>query len=409
MKKILYVGIFSTSNIGDLVISNQIYNYLKNKADVSVDCMDFITFKRIECINRDFLQYTDYNANIKNIKNILSSSKIIKRIYHTCLELYLLSNRKIFREYEKSVNKYTVICVGGGNLLMSVSNNLWAIKINELIKVAKKNNKKVFIISVGAGPILLDKSQKLFKEALNMADYVTVRDEYSRDVLKNELKIGKEVYISGDPALLLNSENTIKNRGNRDDMNIAISVMPFGKRNFLNLPYYKNYKYYLNMYKNIVEYFYSKNNNYMFHLFSTEMSDYATILELQAYILKKTKCITKRNLKVEYITSLSDLLKFYKRQNLLIGTRMHSLIIGFTQSLPIIAISWQNKVAGFMKHINLMQYCYQLNMINENIDKIYDDAQQLLTHNQEQNCKNKLIDLRRRFNYINSYIETLVD
>ena len=48
-------------------------------------------------------------------------------------------------------------------------------------------------------------------------------------------------------------------------------------------------------------------------------------------------------------------------------------------------------------------------MVNENIDEIYDDAQQLLNHNQEQNYKNKLIELRRRFNYINNYIETLVD
>lgn len=406
MKKILYVGIFSCSNIGDLVISNQIYNYLKNKADVSVDCMDFSTLKRIKCINSDFLQYTAYNIIIGNIKNILSSSKMIKRSYYACLELYLSCNREIFREYEKSINKYNIICIGGGNLLMSASNNLWAIKINELIKVAKNSNKKVFIISVGAGPILLDKSQKLFKEAVNMADYITVRDEYSKNVLKNELEISKEVYISGDPALLLNSENITKSIGNRDDINIAISVMPFGKRNFFNLPHYKNYKYYLDMYKNLVEYFYSRNNNYIFHLFSTELSDYDTILELQAYIFKKNKSITKRNLKVVYITSLSDLLKFYKRQNLLIGTRMHSLIIGFTQSLPIIAISWQNKVEGFMKYINLMQYCYQLNMANENIDKIYDDAQKLLHHNQEQNCKNKLIDLRRRFNCINSYIET---
>ena len=409
MKKILYIGIFSASNIGDLLISDQIYNYFKNKDDVSVDCMDFNTLKRIECTNSDFLQHTEYNTIIKNIKNILSSDKIIERSYHTYLELYLSYNRKTFREYEKNINKYDIICIGGGNILMSVSNNIWAIKINGLIKVAKNNSKKVFIISVGAGPILLDKSQKLFKEAVNMADYITVRDEYSKNVLKNELEISKEVYISGDPALLLNSDNITQSIDNRDGINIAISVMPFGKRNFLNLPHYKTYKYYLDMYTNIIEYFYSMNNNYIFHLFSTEMYDYDTILELQAYILKKNKSITERNLKVEPIASLSDLLNFYKRQNLLIGTRMHSLIIGFTQSLPIIAISWQNKVEGFMKHINLMQYCYQLNMVNENIDEIYDDAQQLLNHNQEQNYKNKLIELRRRFNYINNYIETLVD
>ena len=112
---------------------------------------------------------------------------------------------------------------------------------------------------------------------------------------------------------------------------------------------------------------------------------------------------------MEYIKSLSDLLKFYKRQDLLIGTRMHSLIIGFTQLLPIIAISWQNKVEGFMKQINLLQYCYQLNMVNENIDRIHEDAQQLLICN-TQNNRDKLINLKKRYDSTNTYyIESSVD
>lgn len=409
MRKILYVGIFSASNIGDLVISNQIYKFLKNKNNVSIDCMDFGTLKKTNCANDEISIHENCTIN-KKIKNILPKSNIIRRIHSKFSELSALSdNCKLYKEYKDIVDEYDLVCIGGGNLLMSISNNYWAIKMNNLVKIAKNKNKKIFVMSIGAGPILLNKSQKLFKETLELVDYITVRDEYSKYILKNKLQISKKIEISGDPALLLNYKNDIEHKENRDNTNIAISVMPFGKQSFPNLPHYKTYGYYLDMYKNLIEYFYNRNANYIFYLFSTEWSDYNTVLELQTHILKNSKYITERNLKVEYIKSLSDLLKFYKRQDLLIGTRMHSLIIGFTQLLPIVAISWQNKVEGFMKQINLLQYCHQLNMVNENIGRIHEDAQQLLICN-TQNNRDELINLKKRYDSINTYyIESSAD
>jgi polysaccharide pyruvyl transferase WcaK-like protein len=412
MKRILYIGIFSASNIGDLVISDQIYNYLLNKKNVSINCMDFTTLKKIEFDNEDISIYEndDTNSINRNVKKILSKNNIIKKCYNKYLDLLASNtNSELYENYKSIIDDYDLICIGGGNLLMSASNNCWAFKINNLVKIAKIKNKKIFIMSVGAGPILLNKSLKLYKETLELVDYITVRDEYSKQIIKNNLKINKKVETSGDPAILLKNKNRKKEKEKWNDIHIAISVMPFGKKNFLNLPYYKDYEYYMNMYQNLIEYFYKKNNNFIFHLFSTEFSDYSAILELQTHILDKSECITQNNLKVVYVKSLTDLLNFYKKQDLLIGTRMHSLIIGYTQSLPIIAISWQNKVEGFMKYVDLIQHCYQLNRVNENIDRIYDDAQQLLVYNlQIDNIK--LINMKNRYDHVNShYIDAIVD
>ncbi len=403
MKKILYIGIFSGTNIGDLVISNQLYRFIINKYDSSIDCMDFLTLKRIDYINTDIMINTNYNQ--KQITNILYIDRIIQNVYSKYFELASSNaNYKFYAEYKAIVEKYDIIWIGGGNLIMGILNNHWAIRLNILVKMAKKTNKKIIISSVGVGPILLNKSKKLFKETLEIVDHITVRDEYSKYILKTELKINKKVDVSGDPALLLNDESTMNDLKNRKTINISISVMPFGKKDFSNLPYYKSYKYYIDLYKNLIEYFYVKNNSYIFYLFSTEWSDYDAIIELREYIIKNSKYISESNLKIEYIKSLTNLLDFYRRQDLLIGTRMHSLIIGFTQSLPIIAISWQRKVEGFMKYINLMQYCYHLNEVNENIEKIYNDTQKLLINN-SQNNKIKLIELRRRYEKLNSFFD----
>ena len=403
MKKILHIGIFSGSNLGDLVISAQIYNYLKNEGDFCVDFMDFNTLKRIKTPSTKFTNSsTSSNCLIPKIKNIFSNIKTISCVYVKMVEILMQSDKHtIFDEYINIVDEYDIICIGGGNLLMSISNNIWAIKINRLIKVAKAKNKKVFICSVGAGPIVLEKSKELFKESLYLADYITVRDEYSKSTLTDILNLNKNIQVCGDPAILLDNHR-MNPKINKGFVNIAISVMPFGRRNFNNLDWYHDYNYYLNMYKQIIEFFCKRNNNCIFHLFSTELSDYDTIQELQSYVLSESDSIKEENIKEVHINSLEELLNFYKTQDLLIGTRMHSLIIAYTQSLPIIGIVWQNKVYGFMEHVGLEKYCFQLNMVSLDISKMYNTAQQLLMDGEQHDGK-RLLKLRKRFFCINNH------
>ncbi|MCE5305745.1 polysaccharide pyruvyl transferase family protein [bacterium] len=403
MKKILYIGIFSGTNLGDLVLSTQIYNYLKNESDFYVDFMDFRTLKRIKTPSTKFTTSpASSNYLTPKIKKIFSNIKPISRTYVKAAELLMQSGKHtIFDEYINIVDEYDIICIGGGNLLMSISTNIWAIKINRLIKVAKAKNKKVFICSVGAGPIVLEKSKELFKESLYLADCITVRDQCSKDTLTKELNLNKNIQVCGDPAILLNNYR-MNHKVNKDSINIAVSVMPFGGKKFLNLDWYKDYTYYLNMYEQIIEFFSRRDNNYVFHLFSTELSDYDAIMELQSYVLSKCDTITEVNIKVVHINSLEELLNFYKTQDLLIGTRMHSLIIAYTQSLPIIGIVWQNKVYGFMKYIGLERYSFQLNMVSQNVSKIYNAAQQLLMNNDQHDDK-QLLKLKNRFFCINNH------
>ena len=50
MKKLLYIGIFQTKNLGDLVISEQLSKYWNNGL-YKVDFMDFHTLKRVNPSN----------------------------------------------------------------------------------------------------------------------------------------------------------------------------------------------------------------------------------------------------------------------------------------------------------------------------------------------------------------------
>lgn len=412
MKKALYIGIFSGTNIGDLAISNQISNLLMSTNKYSVDLMDFYT---LQIINRPCTTITkhgkrDNKLSTKKIKdsfiNLISQKEYRKIILKTLIELKELVMSRVeclfFKEYKKIIDEYEIVFIGGGNLLMSISHNLWAIEINKLIKIAKKKEKTVIIISVGAGPIILEKSRKILKEALTKADYISVRDEYSKSVIEELLQIKEGIHVSGDPVLLLKNRR-LTTDNTKEHTNIAMSIMPFGHKNFLNLSWYREYTCYLDMYKNIIEYIITRNPDYVFCLFSTEYSDYTTIIELYDYILEKSHIVKQINLKVQYIESLDELLCFYQTQDLLIGTRMHSLIIALTQNLPIIAIAWQDKVSSFMRYVNLEKYCYSLNEVDSNMDRIYSNAKQLLLINSQVDIKN--IHAQYKYNMIED-IET---
>lgn len=396
--KILYIGVFSGTNIGDLVISHNIFRYLKNKHPL-VECFDYVNLRKVNCIGTN-ISPEIYNRDriIYKVSKNLYKNDIIRIIYHKFFEMMLSNeNCNLYNEYKKIISNYDIVCIGGGNLLMSVLHNRWAIKLNTLVKIAKMADKKIFIISVGAGPILLERSKKIFEETLKKVDCITVRDEYSMHIIKDELNINKKILISGDPALLLDSDNSIIIKNNITK-NIAISIMPFGKKNFANLSHYKDHRYYLDMYRDMIEYIYIRDSRCIFYLFSTEWTDYETIFQLYNHIVNNSK-LTETNIKIEYIKSLNDLLNFYKKQDLLIGTRMHSLIIGYTQLLPIIGISWQKKVESFMTLVNLSKYCYQLNEVN--LESLYINVQKLLKYGQ--NNENKLLNMKKLYNNVNSY------
>ncbi|KKG07237.1 hypothetical protein DU86_04065 [Methanosarcina mazei] len=410
MKKALYVGIFSGQNIGDLVISDQIYKYLKGE-NLSVNLIDFITLKEVEMPTTE-IKLLKTEPMHKKIKKIFLNTKItstifiknskyisnVYSIYKEIITYYLFST--YYKEYIRNLEICDFVCIGGGNLLMTLNNNLWGVKINRLVKLAKKKNKKIFIISVGAGPILSKKAQDLFSDALSMADYITVRDENSKILLEDTLNVRQHIEVSGDPALLL--DNVREGFTNREKKNIAISIIPFGKKDFFNLKWYKESNYYMEMYEKLIVYLYNKNPSIVFYLFSSAYTDYEVILQLEKQIKEKNKKITEENLKVVYVKSLDDLLEFYRKQDLVIGTRMHSLIIAFTQLIPIIAISWQDKVDGFMNHVGMSQHCYNLNNVSDELDKIYKESERLI--NESQKNKEKLQILKENYTRTTSSI-----
>ena len=93
-------------------------------------------------------------------------------------------------------------------------------------------------------------------------------------------------------------------------------------------------------------------------------------LEDDRIIMKSIYENAQTNIKRKMLLILDDyspyeLKKIYAKMDLLIGTRLHSLIFAFTENVPGIAISYSpHKHEGIMKMIGLQDYIFQIENFN---------------------------------------------
>jgi len=79
-------------------------------------------------------------------------------------------------------------------------------------------------------------------------------------------------------------------------------------------------------------------------LFSTDRHDYA-FLRTVASLTQSDRCV------VYEVTGLESLFDLLEQAAVVVGSRMHTLIVAHTQGFPAIALNWQAKVGAFMSMV----------------------------------------------------------
>lgn len=145
-------------------------------------------------------------AMIENIKELYPDAKL-------CV---LSSNPKETskRYLVNSINRYNIIKVyremktagvyisGGGSLLQDVTSTKSLVYYTSILKLAKKLGLKVMIFANGFGPINKKKNIDKVKNALNCADWISMREPESADIVKSFIP-SINVNVSADPAFCL--------------------------------------------------------------------------------------------------------------------------------------------------------------------------------------------------------------
>lgn len=382
MKKCILISRFNVSNIGDLAISNILYNITNEKYKVDRYNL-FGDYKKIYDIN---------NINHRKMSKFKMEVEIFINRYklNSLLSIYSSIKKRFKRtrsELEYIIKEYDFVIIGGGNMIYETDTSLKTIKrFEKYINIADRVQKPILALDIGIGPFKTAEQIEYTVRLLSKCTYVTFRDEASYKLyIENGGDINK-AFISIDPVFMLPNENKIHTGVNRT---IGINIF----NNKLIGKELRAYNTLIREYAKLADSLIEKKDVDII-LFITEKLDQYALEDVYNHIQNKER------VRIEEVNGLNQLIELYANIDLLIGTRMHSMIIAYTQLVPIIGLSWQTKVDELFKTISKKEYLFNIDNLEEDLIKIEDCCDSILDKIREEReyIADNLEIIRKRYN-----------
>jgi polysaccharide pyruvyl transferase CsaB len=241
----------------------------------------------------------------------------------------------------KAIKNSDGLISGGGSLIQDVTSIRNSVYYLGVMNIALLFRKPVFVYSQGIGPINNRFLHSFIDWTLNRAEYVSVRDENSKKLLK-KIGLSKSIVVSVDPVLGIDTTTItpIQNptlKSFLSDKPIVLSLRPWKKDSNQTI-------------RNIVQVvngLTAKNIPVLFLPFH-----YPNDLEVAEKV--KQLCANKEKLYiVKEELGIFEFLEIIKRSRLVIGMRLHALVFAASQSIPFVGITYDPKIEAFMKLYNL--------------------------------------------------------
>lgn len=109
----------------------------------------------------------------------------------------------------KAIWKTDLLISGGGSLLQDRSSTRSILYYLSIIRMAKMMKKQVFIYANGIGPVSKPQNRRRVKRALTGVDYITLREESSREELAQIGVVGEHISVTADPIFLLGEQDAL--------------------------------------------------------------------------------------------------------------------------------------------------------------------------------------------------------
>lgn len=346
---------FNTNNIGDVLISRLLRDKMKRKG--KVDCISlFGNPARFVSID----DVISYKSRKNPSLNILK--KFIRRI-------------KLVHCTKQKIKSGNIVVLGGGNLLCDLNEDSASTKRFDIfIENAKKNNCKIIALDIGIGPFYTEKQCEAAIGMLNQLEYISFRDEFSMELyIKNGGKTNCCLNI--DPVFFLPS--VVEERVPHENIKVAINLLD----SKLIGQSVQEYGELVSAYVELGEKLLQLNRVSEVLYFITDQAD----LDCYKHVGKKIE--KNSNLTLRPIRGVSELLDLYMEIDVLIGSRMHSMITGYSQKLPIIGFEWQNKVKSMFEMLELQNRLYSIQNVKASVDDICNDVKNIIINYEDEQEK----------------------
>ncbi len=251
-------------------------------------------------------------------------------------------DRKNFFEIYMSIKNCDLFISGGGGLLQDVTSEKSIRYYLGLIYIASRLNKKVMVYGQGIGPITKNTNRRLTRTILNGVDAITVRDEQSVADLKN-MGINKPpIYMTSDPVV------TLKPPGNSQGIEVLESlgvqkerpVVGFSVREWKGAEAFNGII--AKTADNLIDELGFQVVFIPFHY----GEDNKCIMKIKSIMQNSAYSVDGRH-------SAGQVLDIIGQVDLVVGVRLHSLIFSAIQGVPLVGISYDPKIDGFLSRLNM--------------------------------------------------------
>ncbi|WP_433744869.1 polysaccharide pyruvyl transferase family protein [Falsibacillus pallidus] len=246
-------------------------------------------------------------------------------------------------QHAKIIKGLDVLIIGGGGILMDMYKRdapLYSI----IAFIGRLFRCRIIIYGVGAGPITTGLGKVLIKGMANSASMVAVRDEKSKKLLES-IGIKKEIEIIADPAFTLGDEKPAVL--SKNIKKIGVTAVPYYSSEYWPESNPEKYQSYITgMAENLDALIERLDAEVIFY--STKFPQDVKVTEEICHLMQHSS-----NVKVEKGNlHPTDLMKLSSEMDLIIGTRLHSLILAVAAGTPIIGIGYHKKVQSFMERLD---------------------------------------------------------
>lgn len=332
--KIGIVGNYGNDNNGDESILFGILQQVKQTFSVTSE--DITVFS-------NNTQQTSERYGVHSYPLYYKKGNLYKTFIHT------------FRNNKQYVSGFDLLIIGGGGILMDFYRREAHLYLTYAM-MAKQCNIPYIIYGCGAGPLDTISGKISIRLMCRYAANISVRDPQSKQLLQR-IGVKKPIDIIGDPAFTLKVDR--KEYADKP-LNIGVSAVPYYNANYWPEGDVAKYESYItSMAKNLDHVIANQQATITF--FATKFPQDVTVtkdIQKKMQYKEQTRIIDE-NLVPERLLEVTGSL------DIVIGTRLHSLILATNSETPIIAVSYHTKVQDFMSFVGASDRCLQMQDLQE--------------------------------------------
>lgn len=255
-------------------------------------------------------------------------------------------NRWNFGVIIREMTRCDMLVMGGGSLLQDVTGGRSILYYLGIASLAHYLRKPVVFYGQGIGPISKPLSEKLIRRVVNKVDVITVRDAKSREDLKMYGVDKPPIHVTADPAFAIDPDLFSKDAGAKMLREFGVTSAYFGGTRKIAGIAIRNW-----------------NTSHPFHEVLAKNADalirdgwqvvfipmqYPGDVGASQRVLSHMK---ERAVLLNRQFSFRDIANIIANTDLIIGMRLHSLILAAHCGIPFVSLSYDPKIDRFVQRV----------------------------------------------------------